>query len=142
MIILILKVILFFFIYFFVDVIYCFEVGGFMLLDILENLMQIIGIYKVYVVFMDFYWWDLFYIVEWVFFNFLCFFKYFLFQEYLDFVNYYVGEIVDLRIWWGEVFVYFELLEFMEKGNIIKMFKLFYYFWYDCINMEFVEVCM
>lgn len=124
------------------EVIHRLEVGGSMLPDTPENLMQIIGIYKAYAVPMDFYWRDLLYIAERVFLEPLPFFKYFLPQSYLDLPNHYAGEGADLRIWRGKASAHPELLEFMNKGETRKMPKLLHHLWHDRINMEFAEACM
>mgnify|MGYP002777000729 CR=1 FL=1 len=126
----------------FAEVIHRLEAGGSMLPDTPENLMQIIGIYKAYAVPMDFYWRDLLYIAERVFLNPFPFFKYFLPQEYLDLHNHYAGDDADLRIWRGQATAHPELLAFMEKGETLKMPKLFHHLWHDRINMEFAEACM
>lgn len=59
----------------FSQIIHRLEAGGAMLPDTPGNLMQIIGIYKAYAVPMDFYWRDLLYIAEQVFFKSLTIFK-------------------------------------------------------------------
>ncbi len=124
------------------DIIHRLELGGSMLPDTPENLMQIIGIYKAYAVPMDFYWRNLLYIAERVFLNPLPFFKYFLPQEYLDLPNHYAGEDADLRVWRGAATAHGELLEFMNKGKTFKMPRLLHHLWHDRINMEFAEACM
>jgi CO2 hydration protein len=126
----------------FAEIIQRLEAGGSMLPDTPENLMQIIGIYKAYAVPMDFYWRDLLYIAERVFFDPLPFFKYFLPQEYLDLQNHYAGDNADLRIWRGTGSAHPELLEFMDKGKTQKMPRLIHHLWHDRINMEFAEACM
>lgn len=127
----------------FADVIHRLEVGGAMLPDTPENLMQIIGIYKAYAVPMDFYWRDLLYIAERVFLDPLPFFKYFLPQGYLERHNHYAGEDADLRIWRGEAPAHPELLAFIEQGEVKKNLpKLLHHLWHDRINMEFAEACM
>ncbi|MBD2554897.1 CO2 hydration protein [Limnothrix sp. FACHB-708] len=126
----------------FAEVIHRLEAGGAMLPDTPENLMQIIGIYKAYAVPMDFYWRDLLYIAEEVFLNPFPFFKYFLPQKYLDLPNHYAGDTADLRIWRGIATAHPELLEFMSKGETVKMPKLFHHLWHDRVNMEFAEACM
>ena len=124
------------------DVIHRLEGGGSMLPDTPENLMQIIGIYKAYAVPMDFYWRDLLYIAERVFLDPLPAFKYFPSQEYLDLPNSYAGDQSKLRIWRGEAGAHPELLEFMARGETVKMPKLLHHLWHDRINMEFAEACM
>ncbi|MCT7949981.1 CO2 hydration protein [Ancylothrix sp. C2] len=126
----------------FAEVIHRLEAGGSMLPDTPENLMQIIGIYKAYAVPMDFYWRDLLYIAERVFLDPLPFFKYFLPQEYLDLHNHYAGDDADLRFWRGPATAHPELLAFMEKGETLKMPRIFHHWFHDRINMEFAEECM
>jgi len=65
-----------------------------------ENLMQIIGIYKAYAVPMDFYWRNLLYIAERVFFRSVS--SNTSSQKYLDLHNHYAGDDADLRIWRGK----------------------------------------
>ena len=124
------------------EVIHLLEAGGSMLPDTLENLQQIIGIYKVYAVPMDFYWRDLLYIAERVFIGPLPAFKYFISQEYLDFANSYAGDQSKLRIWRGGEKAHPELLEFMERGETRAMPKLLHHLWHYRVNMEFAEACM
>jgi CO2 hydration protein len=126
----------------FADIIHRLEAGGSMLPDTPENLMQIIGIYKAYAVPMDFYWRDLLYIAEKEFLNPFPFFKYFIPDEYLERENHYAGDNADLRIWRGTGKAHPELLEFMEKGETIKMPKIFHHLLHDRVNMEFAEACM
>lgn len=126
----------------FAEIIHRLEAGGAMLPDTPENLMQIIGIYKAYAVPMDFYWRDLLYIAERVFLEPLPFFKYFLPKEYLELHNHYAGDDADLRIWRGEATAHPELLAFIEKGETVKMPRLFHHWFHDRINMEFAEECM
>ncbi len=126
----------------FADIIHRLEAGGSMLPDTKENLMQIIGLYKAYAVPMDFYWRNLLYIAERVFLEPLPFFKYFLPTEYLELQNHYAGDNADLRIWRGTGSVHPELKAFMEKGETMKMPKIFHHLWHDRINMEFAEECM
>jgi len=124
------------------DIIHRLEAGGSMLPDTPENLMQIIGLYKAYAVPMDFYWRDLLYIGERVFLDPLPFFKYFIPQEYLDLHNHYAGDDADYRIWRGIATAHPELLEFMARGETIKIPKLLHHLYHDRINMEFAEECM
>jgi CO2 hydration protein len=91
---------------------------------------------------MDFYWRDLLYIAERVFLDPLPAFKYFPSQEYLDLPNSYAGDQSKLRIWRGEAGAHPELLEFMARGETVKMPKLLHHLWHDRINMEFAEACM
>lgn len=126
----------------FADIIHRLEAGGSMLPDTPENLMQIIGIYKAYAVPMDFYWRDLLYIAEKEFLNPFPFFKYLIPDEYLERENHYAGDNADLRIWRGTGKAHPELLEFMEKGETIKMPKIFHHLLHDRVNMEFAEACM
>lgn len=126
----------------FAEIIHRLEAGGSMLPDSPENLMQIIGIYKAYAVPMDFYWRDLLYIAEKEFINPFPFFKYFIPDEYLQRENHYAGDNADLRIWRGVGTVHPELLEFMSKGETIKMPKILHHLLHDRINMEFAEACM
>ncbi|TVP65405.1 MAG: CO2 hydration protein [Nodularia sp. (in: Bacteria)] len=126
----------------FADIIHRLEAGGSMLPDTPENLKQIICIYKAYAVPMDFYWRNLLYIAERVFLNPLPFFKYFLPKEYLELHNHYAGDDAELRVWRGEATAHPELLAFMEKGETLKMPKLFHHLFHDRINMEFAEACM
>ncbi len=124
------------------DVIHRLEAGGSMLPDTPENLKQIIGIYKAYAVPMDFYWRDLLYIAEQVFLNPIPAFKYFISQEYLDRPCSYAGDQSKLRIWRGGEKAHPELLEFMARGETIRMPKLLHHLWHDRVNMEFAEACM
>jgi len=124
------------------DIIHRLEAGGSMLPDTPENLMQIIGIYKAYAVPMDFYWRDLLYIAEHVFLNPLPAFKYFISQEYLDRPCSYSGDDSKLRIWRGGEKAHPELLQFMERGETVRMPKLLHHLWHDRVNMEFAEACM
>jgi CO2 hydration protein len=126
----------------FAEVIHRLEAGGSMLPDTLENLQQIIGIYKAYAVPMDFYWRDLLYIAERVFLEPLPAFKYFISQEYLDRPNSYAGDQSQLRIWRGGEKAHPELLAFMERGETTRLPKLLHHLWHDRINMEFAEACM
>ena len=126
----------------FADVIHRLEEGGSMLPDTTENLKQIIGIYKAYAVPMDFYWRDLLYIAERVFLNPLPAFKYFISKQYLDLANNYSGDNSKLRIWRGGEKAHPELIEFMERGETLKMPKILHHLWHDRINMEFAEACM
>ena len=126
----------------FADVIHRLEEGGSMLPDTTENLKQIIGIYKAYAVPMDFYWRDLLYIAERVFLNPLPAFKYFISKQYLDLANSYSGDNSKLRIWRGGEKAHPELIEFMERGETLKMPKILHHLWHDRINMEFAEACM
>ncbi len=126
----------------FADVIHRLEAGGSMLPDTPENLKQIIGIYKAYAVPMDFYWRDLLYIAERVFLKPLPAFKYFISKEYLDRPNSYAGDQSKLRIWRGTEKAHPELLEFMERGETVRMPKLLHHLWHDRVNMEFAEACM
>ena len=126
----------------FADVIHRLEEGGSMLPDTKENLKQIIGIYKAYAVPMDFYWRDLLYIAERVFLNPLPAFKYFISKQYLDLANSYSGDNSKLRIWRGGEKAHPELIEFMERGETLKMPKILHHLWHDRINMEFAEACM
>lgn len=124
------------------EIIHRLEAGGSMLPDTPENLMQIIGIYKAYAVPMDFYWRDLLYIAEQVFLNPLPAFKYFISQEYLDRPCSYSGDQSRSRIWRGGEKAHPELLEFMARGETIRMPKLLHHLWHDRVNMEFAEACM
>lgn len=126
----------------FADVIHRLEEGGSMLPDTTENLKQIIGIYKAYAVPMDFYWRDLLYISERVFLNPLPAFKYFISKQYLDLANSYSGDNSKLRIWRGGEKAHPELIQFMERGETLKMPKILHHLWHDRINMEFAEACM
>ena len=126
----------------FAEVIHRLEAGGSMLPDTPENLQQIIGIYKAYAVPMDFYWRDLLYIAERVFFNPLPAFKYFISKQYLDLPNSYAGDQASLRIWRGGEKAHPELLAFMERGETRRMPKLLHHLWHDRVNMEFAEACM
>ena len=126
----------------FADVIHRLEEGGSMLPDTTENLKQIIGIYKAYAVPMDFYWRDLLYIAERVFLNPLPAFKYFISKQYLDLANSYSGDNSKLRIWRGGEKAHPELIQFMERGETLKMPKILHHLWHDRINMEFAEACM
>ena len=124
------------------EVIHRLEAGGSMLPDTPENLQQIIGIYKAYAVPMDFYWRDLLYIAEQVFLDPIPAFKYFISQEYLDRPCSYAGDQSKLRIWRGGEKAHPELLEFMARGETIRMPKLLHHLWHDRVNMEFAEACM
>ena len=126
----------------FADVIHRLEEGGSMLPDTTENLKQIIGIYKAYAVPMDFYWRDLLYIAERVFLNPLPAFKYFISKQYLDLANNYSGDNSKLRIWRGGEKAHPELIQFMKRGETLKMPKILHHLWHDRINMEFAEACM
>lgn len=126
----------------FADVIHRLEEGGSMLPDTKENLKQIIGIYKAYAVPMDFYWRDLLYIAERVFLNPLPAFKYFISKQYLDLANNYSGDNSKLRIWRGGEKAHPELIQFMKRGETLKMPKILHHLWHDRINMEFAEACM
>ena len=126
----------------FADVIHRLEEGGSMLPDTKENLKQIIGIYKAYAVPMDFYWRDLLYIAERVFLNPLPAFKYFISKQYLDLANNYSGDNYKLRIWRGGEKAHPELIQFMKRGETLKMPKILHHLWHDRINMEFAEACM
>ena len=126
----------------FADVIHRLEEGGSMLPDTTENLKQIIGIYKAYAVPMDFYWRDLLYIAERVFLNPLPAFKYFISKQYLDLANSYSGDNSKLRIWRGGEKAHPELIQFMKRGETLKMPKILHHLWHDRINMEFAEACM
>ncbi|MEO0837121.1 MAG: CO2 hydration protein, partial [Cyanobacteria bacterium J06642_3] len=124
------------------EVIHRLEAGGSMLPDNPENLKQIIGIYKAYAIPMDFYWRDLLYIAERVFLNPLPWFKYFLPKNYLDLPNKYAGKDGAPRVWRGEAEAHPELIEFINKGETVKMPKLLHHLNHDRINMEFAEACM
>ena len=126
----------------FADVIHRLEEGGSMLPDTTENLKQIIGIYKAYAVPMDFYWRDLLYIAERVYLNPLPAFKYFISKQYLDLANNYSGDNSKLRIWRGGEKAHPELIQFMKRGETLKMPKILHHLWHDRINMEFAEACM
>jgi CO2 hydration protein len=121
------------------DIVHRLEAGGGLIPDSPENIMRVIGMYKAYAVPMDFYWRDLLYLGERVFIDPLPFFKYMPTQDYFDRPNHYAGDNADFRVWRGWDKAHPELTEFMQKGEMGKMPRLFHHLWHDRINMEFSE---